>query len=713
MAGNQNQRPHFFEGQYLGAEDLAAAVDYGRTEMSRHALGAHTWGIAMGLQLRETTLPGGQIDLYVVPGYAWDGFGRPIVVLAPYKLPSELFKSYIFDPAVDGGTPAGRLIEVWLRYDEAGTQNVLPGFEVCGTQDQYARVQETFSVEVGARPASLDRHDRITVAGSQLDAQDALQQFDPQTPAVTLFDASVPCQDLPQSDAKARWLIQLGYVRWKPNPDPNQAGNFVKRSADDLKASRKTRLYIGVVAGSVQAADGVLRLRDRTRDYSPVQSDDLVWVEGSLRVEGDARLFGGRLDWQYTDGQDFGVPLRIQRAGDSGGGGRALEVIVGPDSQTSNRFAVGPLKADGTADERFVVLSSGSVGIGTVTPDRSLTIEGNAGTYLNVKADGGAHEVLLGADGSGGIVSTMTNHDLQLRAGGNVTRMVLKADGSVGIGTATPVSPLQIAGDISIEQRASGTARNLPAGATMLWNDGTWLRLNQNLDYSKPIFGVHTPGLLAPGSLNVGGAGGWGDPGAGNVWITGSVGIGTTTPALKLDIQGDFGRTNGPASLHLWGSQLADAGNGILSIASGGAVVAFDGNDNVGIGTTAPTARLHVIGDLTITGVGRKPGGGSWTSSSDERLKKNIAPLTDALSKLLQLRGVRFEWREPGKMGNLTGPQLGLVTQEVEKVFPEWVNTGPDGYEELTVRGFEALVIEALRELKAEIAGLKRKRKSP
>src|SRR5262249_9801977 len=31
--------------------------------------------------------------------------------------------------------------------------------------------------------------------------------------------------------------------------------------------------------------------------------------------------------------------------------------------------------------------------------------------------DGGAQEVLLGADGAGGIVSTMTNHDLQLRAG--------------------------------------------------------------------------------------------------------------------------------------------------------------------------------------------------------------------------------------------------------------------------------------------------------
>jgi hypothetical protein len=132
-------------------------------------------------------------------------------------------------------------------------------------------------------------------------------------------------------------------------------------------------------------------------------------------------------------------------------------------------------------------------------------------------------------------------------------------------------------------------------------------------------------------------------------------------------------------------------------------------NGNVGIGTTAPTVKLHVVGDLTITGTARKPGGGTWTTPSDAQLKKNVKPLEAALDKLLQLRGIRFEWRDPKKMGNLTGPQLGLIAQEVEKVFPDWVSTGPDGYKELTIRGFEALTIEALRELKAEIESLRQK----
>jgi hypothetical protein len=132
-------------------------------------------------------------------------------------------------------------------------------------------------------------------------------------------------------------------------------------------------------------------------------------------------------------------------------------------------------------------------------------------------------------------------------------------------------------------------------------------------------------------------------------------------------------------------------------------------NGNVGIGTTAPVDRLHVIGDLRITGTARKPGGGSWTNSSDARLKTNVEPLSDSLDRLLQLRGVRFEWKEPEKMGNLSGPQTGLIAQDVEKAFPEWVSTGSDGYKELTIRGFEALTIEALREIKTDVEQLKRR----
>src|SRR5262249_51306430 len=113
------------------------------------------------------------------------------------------------------------------------------------------------------------------------------------------------------------------------------------------------------------------------------------------------------------------------------------------------------------------------------------------------------------------------------------------ASGHVGVGAGAPAARLEINGDLAIDQRAGGAARVLPAGATLVWNDGTWLRLNQNLDFSKPINGVHTPGLFAPESLNVGGVSGWADPGAGNVTVAGRVAIGALAGVEPLHVQGD------------------------------------------------------------------------------------------------------------------------------------------------------------------------------
>ncbi|MCA1779879.1 MAG: tail fiber domain-containing protein, partial [Xanthomonadaceae bacterium] len=53
---------------------------------------------------------------------------------------------------------------------------------------------------------------------------------------------------------------------------------------------------------------------------------------------------------------------------------------------------------------------------------------------------------------------------------------------------------------------------------------------------------------------------------------------------------------------------------------------------------------LQSNGDFLVTANAFKPGGGSWASSSDARLKKNIEPLRGALPRLLQLAGVTFEY---------------------------------------------------------------------
>jgi len=98
-------------------------------------------------------------------------------------------------------------------------------------------------------------------------------------------------------------------------------------------------------------------------------------------------------------------------------------------------------------------------------------------------------------------------------------------------------------------------------------------------------------------------------------------------------------------------------------------------------------------------GAAFKPGGGSFIALSDARLKSNVTPLAGALDKLLELRSVTFDYKDE-KYGK--GRQTGFIAQEMQKVFPQWVATNPEGYLGVGFSGFESVAVQALRELRAE-----------
>lgn len=143
-------------------------------------------------------------------------------------------------------------------------------------------------------------------------------------------------------------------------------------------------------------------------------------------------------------------------------------------------------------------------------------------------------------------------------------------------------------------------------------------------------------------------------------------------------------------------------------------------NSRVGLSTNSPTALLDVNGsarvrsnmdidlsleigqNLNVFGNAFKPGGGFWSNLSDRRLKKNIRELGGSLKKLLSLQGVTYEYKDPKSINELAGVRTGFIAQDVEKIFPEWVDELPGGIKMLTVRGFEAITVEAIRELRNE-----------
>jgi hypothetical protein len=231
----------------------------------------------------------------------------------------------------------------------------------------------------------------------------------------------------------------------------------------------------------------------------------------------------------------------------------------------------------------------------------------------------------------------------------------------------------------------------------------------------------------------------------GDLIVNGKVGIGTTDPGYPLDIQktgtqagsstfypvaaiGGTGSTGGIYAGYNTRETYAGAiGSQTHSLSfwtySGGWYenMTMLANGNVGIGTTSPGSyRLNVAGQ-TYCQLG-------YWSGSDIRWKKNVEPIGNALSLVQGLQGVKYDW-DTEKMGytvsdasgntgfnthsgnstpsGMDGKQIGLVAQDVEKVLPEAVRTDSEGYKAVSYEKLTAVLIEAVKELKAEVEKLK------
>ncbi|HEX8876943.1 MAG TPA: tail fiber domain-containing protein [Phycisphaerales bacterium] len=207
----------------------------------------------------------------------------------------------------------------------------------------------------------------------------------------------------------------------------------------------------------------------------------------------------------------------------------------------------------------------------------------------------------------------------------------------------------------------------------------------------------------------------------------GNVGIGNIAAEQKLSVDGSIQMVTGTSSAPHF---LAFGGVGnTLGTAENSDLFAFQrvnissspgnaselrlilGDDNV----TGPSADFFTIGTIPggnwnptfgfrSDGLASKPGGGSWANISDPRTKHDVSPLKGTLERLLTLRGYQYYYNEKEiKNGRaLPGLQIGLMADEVERVFPDWVSRDKDGMRMVTERSTTALMVEALRDLRAE-----------
>ena len=97
--------------------------------------------------------------------------------------------------------------------------------------------------------------------------------------------------------------------------------------------------------------------------------------------------------------------------------------------------------------------------------------------------------------------------------------------------------------------------------------------------------------------------------------------------------------------------------------------------------------------------------------SSDKNLKTNIETIPNVLEKLDNMSGVYFNWNDIALQmyPDRTERDIGVIAQEVESVFPEVVQTRDNGYKAVKYEKMVAILLQAVKELKAEVEELKRK----
>jgi hypothetical protein len=210
---------------------------------------------------------------------------------------------------------------------------------------------------------------------------------------------------------------------------------------------------------------------------------------------------------------------------------------------------------------------------------------------------------------------------------------------------------------------------------------------------------------------------------AGDTELQGKLGIGIANPTYRLGIYANTNASTGIASFHsLNGTQMvqirqstsATGGlaygaihvneySGTPSIMIQGNGISYFNGGYVGIGTSSPGYKLTVNGTAWCSA-------GAWTGS-DIRWKKDITPMNQVLPRVIDLKAVNYFLRteEFPEMGFSTDPQIGLIAQEVEKIFPQLVSTDPNGFKSIAYDKLSVLLLEAVKELKAENDELRQK----
>ena len=424
----------------------------------------------------------------------------------------------------------------------------------------------------------------------------------------------------------------------------------------------------------------------------------------------------------------------------AGSGVTVDSVLLKDDGINATNLEITNIKAnDGTA-AGSIANSTGAVTI-TSFISNSVDIGGGAidGTTI-----GGT------TPNSGAFTTLSATGDLTVDTN---TLYVDSTNNRIGVGTSSPAAKLHVNGDseinsLTIGRGAGNNSSNTVFGNSAFGNNTTG---NSNIAVGFQSLYSNTTGAsnTATGfqSLYSNTNGNFNDSvglqslysnttGSGNTATgsqslysntTGANNTATGMQSLYSNTTGSFNDSVGYRSLY---NNTTGAKNAAVGFQAGDIITTGSRNVIIGQGTdpSAEDGIDQIVVGYSLTGKGNDTAyvGGTngayneknvttWETTSDERIKKNIEDNNTGLDILSQIQVRNFEYRTPDEITNLPshaaiekdGVQLGVIAQEIQKVLPECVSENSTGVLSVNTDPLVWYLINAVKELKAEIQALK------
>lgn len=348
--------------------------------------------------------------------------------------------------------------------------------------------------------------------------------------------------------------------------------------------------------------------------------------------------------------------LTLNGSGDITGTLAVGRTTLNPGAQVhiNSNLVVGDLGA-GSNQTLEVVPAGGDVYVGSATQEGDLFVRNTAGTG-NVHFSGGA----------------FSSHYI--------------LNGYFGIGTSTPGNQLTVTGSAVFGGTAGTSAepievRGAFSGVAHKDRDGTSTRWVQ---------------YASGGTMRL-----WNDANGDRMAVTtaGNVGIGTSTPSTTLQLN-STGNTE--LSTVVGKDLYINSQPGVHS-----SIIMMDNPVPLASGTHDLGSAALCWRTLYYTGL---------SACSDVRYKKEIETLGNSLENISKLRGVSYFWKTDEFPNRNFGKekQIGFIAQELEQVYPEFVQTDEKGFKTVDYSRLAPVLVEAIKEqqaivkkLESEVVGLK------